>query len=556
MRKFCHDPQVTYSWLDFSLALGGRLVISRLMKCLAAAVLGLLVGLPSLAADFDLIVRGGRVVDGSGNPAFFADVAVKDGRIAAIGKLSGTAVNEIDAKGMIVSPGFIDVHTHADEVGDADAKPFQKRAENFLRMGVTTVVVGNCGGSALDVGKFYQEVHTNKPSVNVTTLIGHNTVREKAMGGSFDRPPTPEELEKMKSLVEQAMKDGAVGLSTGLIYLPGVFSKSDEIVELAKMVSPYDGIYASHMRYEDSQIFEALDEVVRIAREGKVRAEVSHIKLSGERSWGKADQVLAYLEKARADGLDITQDQYAYTASSTTMRQLIPDEAFDGGKKKFQELITNPEEKAKLVAKMKEKIKARGRDDYAYAVIASYKHDKSLNGLNIVEAAKKMRGSDSLDDQIEMILELEKNGSASGVFHGMNEEDLQKFMQHPNTMVACDSGLREFGKDVPHPRGYGNNARVLGRYVRELKVLRLEDAIRKMSSLPANTFRLKQRGELREGNWADIVVFDPDKVSDAATFGDPHHYALGIPYVLVNGVPVVSNSEHTGAKPGMGLRRQ
>ncbi|HEX5222028.1 MAG TPA: D-aminoacylase [Verrucomicrobiae bacterium] len=524
------------------------------MKRIVAAFLGSLIGLLAHAQDYDLVVRHGRVVDGTGNPAFFADVAIKEGRIAAIGRVAGKGAKEIDATGMIVAPGFIDVHTHADEVGEADAKPFQKRAENFLRMGVTTVVVGNCGGSALDVGKFYREVESNRPAVNVTTLIGHNTVREKAMGGSFDRPPTAEELAKMKSLVDQAMKDGAVGLSTGLIYLPGVFSKSDEIVALAKVVAPYDGIYASHMRYEDSQIFEALDEVTQVAREARVRAEVSHIKLSGENAWGKSDQVLDYLEKARAAGLDITQDQYAYTASSTTMRQLIPDEAFDGGRKKFQELIANPQEKAKLVGKMKAKLKARGRSDYAYAVIASYKHDKSLNGLNIVEAARKVRGSDSLDDQIEMILELEKNGSASGVFHGMSEEDLQKFMRHPNTMVACDSGLREFGKDVPHPRGYGNNARVLSRYVRELKVLRLEDAIRKMSSLPANTFRLKQRGELREGNWADLVVFDPEKVSDAATFGDPHHYATGIPYVLVNGVTAIDNGKPTGAKPGMGLR--
>jgi len=525
------------------------------MKRIAASFLGLLVGLFVQAQDYDVVVRHGRVVDGSGNPAFFADVAVQDGRIAVIGSVAGKGAKEIDAKGMIVAPGFIDVHTHADELGDADAKPFQKRAENFLRMGVTTVVVGNCGGSALDVGKFYGEVESNRPAVNVTTLIGHNTVREKAMGGSFDRPPTSEELVAMKSFVDQAMKDGAVGLSTGLIYLPGVFSKSDEIVELARAISPYDGIYASHMRYEDSQIFEALDEVMRVAREAHVRAEVSHLKLSGENAWGNADKVLDFLEKARAEGLDITQDQYAYTASSTTMRQLIPDEAFDGGKTKFMELIAHPGEKAKLVAKMKGKLKARGRSDYAYAVIASYKHDKSLNGLNIVEAAKKVRGSDALEDQIEMILELEKNGSASGVFHGMSEEDLKKFMQHPNTMVACDSGLREFGKDVPHPRGYGNNARVLGRYVRELKVLRLEDAIRKMSSLPANTFRLKQRGELREGNWADMVVFDPQQVGDPATFSDPHHYALGIPFVLVNGVPVIENSQHNGAKPGMALRR-
>jgi N-acyl-D-amino-acid deacylase len=502
------------------------------------------------AAPYDCIIRHGRIVDGSGNPAYFADVAIKDGRVVAIGKISASATKEIDAKGMIVAPGFIDVHTHADEIVE------QPKAENFLRMGVTTLVVGNCGGSELNVGKLFTDIEREKISPNVATLIGHNTVRQKAMGGSFDRLPTLEELEKMKALVDEAMKDGAVGLSTGLIYLPGVFSKTDEIVELAKIASRYDGIYASHMRHEDSQIFDALDEVFRIAREAQIRAEVSHLKLSGERAWGKAENVIAYIEKQRAAGLDITHDQYAYTASSTTMRQLIPDDAFDGGKETFLKLINNPETKAGLVFRMKEKIKARGREDYAYAVIASYRHDPSLNGLNIVEAARKTRGTDTLDDQIEMILDLEKNGSASGVFHGMNEADLQKFMQHPNTMIACDSGLREFGKGVPHPRGYGNNARVLGRYVRELKVLRLEDAIRKMTSLPANTFRLKNRGLLKEGFWADIVIFDPEKVTDPAAFNDPHHYALGIPYVLVNGVSVISNNEHTDAKPGHGLRHE
>lgn len=526
------------------------------MKRILAGFLFLGLIATASAAPFDIIIRHGRVVDGSGNPAFFADVAIKAGRVVQIGKITGTADKEIDATGLIVAPGFIDVHTHADEVGDANPKPFEQRAENFLRMGVTTLVVGNCGSSALNVAKFYAAIATNGISPNACTLIGHNTVREKAMGGSFDRPPTPEELAKMKGYVEQAMKDGAVGLSTGLIYLPGVFSKSDEIVALAKVIAPYDGIYASHMRHEDTQIYAALDEVFRVAREAKVRAEVSHIKLSGEKSWGQADKVLAYLDAARAAGLDITEDQYAYTASSTTMRQLIPDDAFDGGKDNFNSILANPEEKAGLILRMKQKLEARGRSDYAYAVIASYRHDPSLNGLNIVEAAKKVRGTDSLGDQIEMILEIEKNGSASGVFHGMSEEDLQKFMQHPNTMIACDSGLREFGKSVPHPRGYGNNARVLGRYVRELKVLRLEDAIRKMTSLPANTFRLKDRGLLKEGFWADITIFDPAKVNDPAAFNDPHHYAIGIPYVLVNGIPVIANSEHTGAKPGQGLKHQ
>lgn len=502
------------------------------------------------AETYDVIIRGGRVVDGTGNPAYFADVGLKRGRIAKIGRIAGQARTEIDAKGLIVAPGFIDVHTHADEVAG------QPDAENFLRMGVTTIVAGNCGGSATNVGKAFRAIERKKVSINFATLIGHNTVRHKAMGGDFDRPPTAEELAKMKSLVEQAMKDGAVGLSTGLIYLPGVFAKTDEIVELAKVASAYDGIYASHMRHEDSRIYEALDEVFRIAREAHIRAEVSHIKLAGEKSWGQADKVLAYIEKARAEGLDITHDQYAYTASSTGISQLIPDEAFDGGREKFLERLADPAAKEKIVRGMKAMIRNRGRDDYAYAVIASYRHDKSLNGLNIVEATKKVRNSDSLDEQIEMILDIQKNGGASGVFHGMNEEDLQRFMRHPNTMVACDSGLRKLGEGVPHPRGYGNNARVLGRYVRELKTLRLEDAIRKMTSLPANGFRLERRGELREGNWADIVVFDPEKISDPATYNDPHHYAVGIPYVLVNGVPVIKENEHTAAKPGMALRHK
>jgi N-acyl-D-amino-acid deacylase len=238
------------------------------------------------------------------------------------------------------------------------------------------------------------------------------------------------------------------------------------------------------------------------------------------------------------------------------MHQLIPDDALEGGPAKFRAFIADPAKKADLVARMRKRILGRGRMDYAYAVVASFRHDTSINGMNILEAAKKLRGSDSLDDQIEVILDIEKNGGADGVFHGMNEEDLQKFMRHPNTMIACDSGLREFGKDTPHPRGYGNNARVLGRYVRELKVLRLEDAVRKMTSLPAATFRFAQRGEVREGNWADLVVFDPAKIGDPSTYADPHHYAVGVPDVLVNGVLVIRDGALTGAKPGMALRHE
>jgi N-acyl-D-amino-acid deacylase len=519
------------------------LSLSAVLTCCS-----LLLAISVPAQSYDLIIRNGRVVDGTGNPGYFADVGIKNGRVAHIGKISGAAKQEIDARTLVVAPGFIDVHTHADAVGT------RPRAENFLRMGVTTIVVGNCGGSKLDVAEFFKQVEAAGPSVNVATLIGHNTVRGNAMGGSFMRPPTDKELQQMRTLVEQAMKDGAAGLSTGLIYLPGVYSKTEEIVELAKVAAAYDGIYVSHMRHEDAQIFKALDELIHIAREAGIRAEISHIKLSGPTAWGQAERVLAHIEKARAEGLDITQDQYAYTASSTGISQLVPDSAYEGGRTNFLKRLADPEQKAKIVEQMKENLRRKGRDSFEYAVIASYRHDKSLNGVNIAQAAKLKRGSDSLDAQVEMILDIERNGGASGVFHGMSEEDLRVFMRHPNTMVACDSGLRAFGEGVPHPRGYGNNARVLGRYVREEKVLRLEDAIRKMASLPANVFRLRERGVLREGNWADIVIFDPEKVRDKSEFNDPHHYPVGIPHVLVNGVPVIHNGEHTGARAGHALR--
>lgn len=519
--------------------------MNRLGVWLVAAGLAVL----ARAADYDVIIAGGSVADGTGRPAFAADVAIKDGKIAKIGEVSGSATTRIDARGLVVAPGFIDVHTHSDDL--VEKLPL---SEHFLRMGVTSIVVGNCGGSKLDVGKFFAEVEAARVSPNVATFIGHNTVREAAMKGIFDRPPTESELAEMKRLVDQAMKDGAVGLSTGLIYLPGTFAKTEEIVELAKVTSPYGGIYASHMRSESGKILAAIEEVLRIAREAHVRAEVSHIKLSGENSWGRTAEVLALLDKARAEGVQVRQDQYAYTASSTRMRQLIPDEAFDGGMDTFNAILADPKRKAELAAKMKRNILGRGRMDYAYAVVASFRGDGTLNGMNIVEAAKKLRGSDSLDDQIEVILEIERRGGAQGVFHGINEDDLRTFMKHPMTMIASDSGERVFGEGVPHPRGYGNNARVLGRYVRELKVLTLEDAVRKMTSLPAEHFQLHGRGVLREGNWADVAVFDPAKIGDPSTYKDPHHYAIGVPFVLVNGAIVIRDGAHTGAKPGMALR--
>jgi N-acyl-D-amino-acid deacylase len=504
------------------------------------------------AADpvYDFVLRHGRIMDGTGNPSFHGDVAVKDGRIAAIGRIAGTGKSEFDAEGLVVAPGFIDVHTHAEDIDD------QPLGENFVRMGVTTLVLGNCGSSALNVGQYFRNLEAITISPNVATLVGHGTVRRTAMHGSFDRPPTEAELEQMRALVRRGMEDGAVGISTGLIYLPGVFAKTEELIEVAKVASAYDGIYATHQRSESQEIFESLDEIFRIAREAHIRVEVSHLKLSGPANWGKAAQVLEAIEKARASGLDVTQDQYAYTASSTGMSQLVPESAREGGGAKFRERLENPELKAKMVEQMRSALTKRMSTDYSYAVIASYRPDRTLNGLNIAEAAKKVRGADTVDDQIEMILEIEKNGGATGVFHGMDEGDLEVFMRHPNTMFASDSGVRRPGSDVPHPRGYGNNARVLGRYIREKKVVRLEEAIRKMTLLPAQTFHLAERGELRPGYWADLAVFDPRMVEDHATYADPHHFSTGFRYVFVNGTLVVERDLHTGARPGKVLRRE
>lgn len=502
----------------------------------------------TVAADYDLLIKNARIADGNGARLVNGGIAVKDQRIVVVGEVKGNATVEIDAQDRVAAPGFVDVHTHSEDIVH---KPV---AENFLRMGVTTIVTGNCGNSRVNVAEFFQQVQQMGTTLNVATLIGHNSVRREAMGGSFLRAPTPEQLEHMKTLVDRAMQEGAAGLSTGLIYVPGSFAKTEEIVELAKVAAAHGGIYASHMRAETVKIFEAIEELTRVAREAKVRAELSHIKLTGPTAWGKTAEVIAVLDKARAEGLAITHDQYAYTASSTGLAQMIPDKALDGGRDAFLARLADPLQKAVVLDQMKEMRERQGRKDYGFAVIAKFNADPTLNGRTLPEAAKLKRGSDSLDDQIELIFDIERQGGGSAIYHGMNESDVQAFLRHPMTMIASDGGPRNLGEDIPHPRSYGNNARVLGRYVRELKVLTLEEAIRRMTSLPAQTFRLADRGVLKPGAWADIVIFDPDKVGDPATFADPHHYAVGFSDVIVNGTPVIRDGAMTGARPGGPLR--
>ncbi len=505
--------------------------------------------LPLVAADYDLVVENARIVDGTGAPSFNGTVAVKEGRIAAVGDVSGSADVRIDAAGLVLAPGFIDVHTHSENLAKIPV------AENFLRMGVTTIVTGNCGNSRTDLAAFFKEIEDAGTTLNVASLIGHNAVREAGMGGRFIRPPKAAELAAMKALVEKAMEDGAVGLSTGLIYVPGSFAKTDEIVALAKVSAAHGGIYVSHMRNEGYRIDEALDELLVIAREAKIPAQVSHLKLTGPTSWGRAGEVMAKLDAARAEGLKITHDQYAYTASSTGLRQTIPDSALEGKREDFIARLEDPAKKAAIIAAMKETLRKIGREDYAYAVIAKFAADPSLHGKSIPEVTKILRGSATVVDQIEVILEIERRGGAGAVYHGMNEEDVVVFLKHPATMIASDGGPRVLGEDVPHPRSYGNNARVLGRYVRELGVLTLEEAVRRMTSLPAETFGWKDRGRIEEGAAADLVVFDPVAVNDPADFADPHHYATGFSHVIVKGVPVIRSGTLTGAKPGGALRR-
>lgn len=513
-------------------------------------LLGLFLALSVQAADFDIIIRNARIADGTGAPLVEGSLGVKGGRIVAMGEVAGTADRVLDAKGRVAAPGFIDVHTHSEDICGNPV------AENFLRMGVTTIITGNCGSSRTDVGRFFGEIEAAHPALNVGTLIGHGSVRKEAMGGTFIRAPNAEQLVRMREIVDQAMKDGAVGLSTGLIYVPGSFAKTEEIIEMAKVAAAHDGIYVSHIRSETVKIFEALDELIRIARESGCRAEVSHLKLSGPTAWGKTAEVLGVLDKARAEGLKITHDQYAYTASSTGLRQTIPDSALEGQREDFIQRLADPEQKAKIVAGMAEIRARQGRKDYAYAVIAKCNAEPKLNGKSVPEAAKMLRGNDSVEDQIELIFDIESRGGASAIFHGMNEEDLQVFMKHPLTMIASDGGPRRLGQDVPHPRSYGNNARVLGRYVRDLKLLKIEEAIRRMTQLPAETFRLADRGVLRPGAVADIVIFDPEKVVDPSTFADPHHYAEGFSHIVVNGVLVIDEEKLTDARPGVVVRRK
>ncbi len=497
---------------------------------------------------FDLLITNAKIIDGTGNPWYIGDIGIQKGKIKRIGDLSGSkAKRVIDAKGQVVAPGFIDVHAHVE--GSIVSLP---NAENFLYDGVTTIITGNCGGSELNIKAFFETLDSNGISLNVASLIGHNTVRTAAMG-TENRAPTPSELEKMKAFVSQAMQDGAVGLSTGLIYVPGTFAETSEIVELGKVAANYGGVYASHIRNEDSKVLDAIAEAVEVGRQAQMPVEISHFKLSGKNEWGKSNRMIDQVLQYRSEGIDVTVDQYPYTASSTTLAVLLPTWALAGDSLKIR--LANPETKATIVKEMKEMLEKTGFGNFEYSVVANCSFKPEYNGMSISSINTMKKGSNKVEDEIETVLELMTPGPrVQMIYHKMGEEDVQRILQFPYAMVASDAGIPAFGRGAPHPRAYGTNARVLGRYVRELKTITLEDAIRKMTSLPARRFSLNDRGLLLPGMAADIVIFDSEKIIDKATFDKSHAYAEGMDYVLVNGIPVVEKGKHNGMKPGKPLK--
>ncbi len=503
----------------------------------------------SVAVDYDVLVRNARVVDGTGNPWFRADVGVKEGRIAAIGALAGrTATKTVDAAGKVLAPGFIDVHTHVE--GGIDKNP---RGDNFLRDGVTTVITGNCGSSQLDIGDWYTKLDRAGLAVNVASLIGHNTVRIFVMGAGKEAA-SPEQLARMEALMEKAMRAGAVGFSTGLEYVPGQYVDPSEIARLATVVARHRGVYASHMRDEGARVLDAMEEIIRIGRQTGIRVEISHLKQDTKKHWGASEKMIALLESSRAAGVDVTVDQYPYTRSSTSLSIRVPGWAQAGGRKALAERIAAPETRAQIKREMLEMLRGRGLTDYSYATVASYPAHHEWEGKTISEVNRLRGRAANAETEADTVLDILAEADPSMVYHVMSDDDVDRILRYPFTAVASDGGVREFGAGNPHPRSYGTNARILGTYVRDRHVIGLEDAIRRMTSLPARTFGLTDRGLLQVGMAADLVLFDPARVKDASTFAAPHAYSEGFDLILVNGTPVLEADQLTDLRPGRTLR--
>lgn len=508
-------------------------------------LLGLVTQLAAQNPEFDIWISGGRIVDGTGATWYLGDVGIKGDTIVYVGPpRAATARQNFDARGKTVTPGLIDTHSHGRR-GVFEVPS----AENQIRQGVTTIIEGPDGSSPLPIGEYLSRFSKVPATTNFGLLVGQGSIRDKVIGQK-DRKATPEEIETMRGMVRQAMKEGAFGLSTGLFYVPGAFTPTEEVIELAKVAGAMGGVYTSHMRNEAELIVDSVKELIRIGEEGHIPAQITHHKIMSGKNWGKSVDTLRLVDEARARGVDVTIDQYPYTASSTGLAALVPKWALESGQKAFRERAAAPASRARMKVDIIRSLKEdRGSGDLRNVVFASCAGDRSLAGKSL----RDLTGSDDWDKAAEHVVRLQELGGCSCIYHAIGEEDVVRIMRHPATMVASDGGIPVFGDDVPHPRNYGTFARVLGRYVREKHVLTLEDAVRRMTSLPATRFRIADRGLLRPGMKADVAVFDANTVIDKSEFGNPHQYAEGFAHVIVNGVPVLAGGKMLPARPGRAL---
>ena len=504
--------------------------------------------LPSFgnSQDYDLIIRGGKVVDGSGNPWYYADIAIKNDRIAEIGQLSNhEAKRVIDAHGLVVAPGFIDPHTHA--LRGIFKVP---NAESALLQGVTTLTEGNDGSSPYPIDRHYADIDNLRISPNWAVFVGQGTIRQRVIGFGL-RKATPDEMERMKQMVRDAMEQGALGISTGLFYVPGSFTSTEEVIELSKVAAEYNGIYISHIREEAAQLIDSVQETIRIGEEANIPVQITHHKVIGVENWGASIESLRLVDEARKRGVDVTIDQYPYTASQTSINALIPQWAQAGGREEMLSRINSAETystiKNEVVAKI---LYDRGGGDPKNVFISRNSWDPDMAGKNLAELAIDAGLEPTPENAADVVFDIIRGGGATAVYHAIGPEDVERIMQHPATAIGSDGPVGVFGEGAPHPRQYGTFARVLGLYVRERKILSLEEAIRKMSSQSARRLGIHDRGLITKGYFADIAIFDPDEIIDKATFENPHQYAIGTKFVLVNGTVVVENGQHTGARPG------
>ncbi|WP_318308063.1 N-acyl-D-amino-acid deacylase family protein [Flagellimonas crocea] len=501
--------------------------------------------------SYDILILNGTVYDGKGGDPIVTDIAIKDSVIVALGDFATAKADKIiDATGLAVSPGFIDMHTHIEPIMELNS------CESHVRQGVTTALGGPDGSSPYPLKPYMDSLQQKGVGMNVAYLVGHNTIRRNIMGLE-NRAPTSEELGAMEAEVDSAMKDGAFGISTGLKYLPGAFSKVDEVISLSKIASKYGGIYTSHLREEGLGLFDAVAEAIQISEKADIPVVLTHHKAIGKPMWGKSERTLAMVDSARAKGLDIKMDQYPYAASYTSISVLIPSWARAGGQEAFESRIADPVLRDSIKNGIVFNIlNDRGGSDLDRVQFAKVEWQPELEGKTLKYWCEQNNLEPTVENGADMVVKAQLNGGASCVYHAMAEEDVERIMKHPFTMIGSDGRLVEPGMGHPHPRWYGTFPRVLGRYVREKNVLELSEAIRKMTYLPAQSLSLSDRGLIKEGLKADITIFDPNTVIDKATFENPHQYSEGIDFVLINGGVAVDQGTFKDIKSGIVLRKQ